>query len=185
MLVINDEQFAKRAEILWEKGTNRAAFFRGEVDKYGWVDIGSSFLPSEIIAAFLYAQLEHLEQIQQKRRDIWNYYNDKLGQWASENDIDLPFIPDFATNNGHLFYMVCKNLEQRTQIVEKLKTNGILSVFHYLSLHQSQFYRNKHTGSDLPQSNRYSDCLLRLPLFFELSTSDITRVCDVLKSALI
>ncbi len=185
MLVINDEQFAKRAEILWEKGTNRAAFFRGEVDKYGRVDIGSSFLPSEIIAAFLYAQLEHLEQIQQKRRDIWNYYNDKLGQWASENDIDLPFIPDFATNNGHLFYMVCKNLEQRTQIVEKLKTNGILSVFHYLSLHQSQFYRNKHTGSDLPQSNRYSDCLLRLPLFFELSTSDITRVCDVLKSALI
>ncbi len=185
MLVINDEQFAKRAEILWEKGTNRAAFFRGEVDKYGWVDIGSSFLPSEIIAAFLYAQLEHLEQIQQKRRDIWNYYNDKLGQWASENDIDLPFIPDFATNDVHLFYMVCKNLDQRTQIVEKLKTNGILSVFHYLSLHQSQFYRNKHTGSDLPQSNRYSDCLLRLPLFFELSTSDITRVCDVLKSALI
>jgi len=182
MLVINDEQFAKRAEIIWEKGTNRAAFFRGEVDKYGWVDIGSSFLPSEIIAAFLYAQLEHLNQIQQKRIDIWNYYNEKLGHWASENGIGLPFIPDFATNNGHLFYMVCKNLEQRNQIVEKLKANGILSVFHYLSLHHSPFYRNKHDGPDLPQTNRYADCLLRLPLFFELSHNDVDRICDVLVS---
>src|SRR3970282_2029661 len=111
---INDAQFAERAEIIWEKGTNRSAFFRGEVDKYGWVDVGSSFLPSEIIAAFLWAQLENLEDIQQVRKSHWVQYNAKLQTWAAENEILLPVLPSYATNNGHMFYLIFKNLEQRT-----------------------------------------------------------------------
>ena len=123
LLAINDEQFINRAEIIWEKGTNRSSFFRGEVDKYGWVDIGSSFLPSEIIAAFLWAQLENLEKIQSKRKEIWNDYYSKLNDWANENEISLPELPSYATNNAHMFYLVCKNLEQRTSLIQHLKEN--------------------------------------------------------------
>ena len=135
MLAINDEQFCDRAEVIWEKGTNRSAFFHGEVDKYGWVDIGSSFLPSEIIAAFLWAQLENLEKIQEKRKEIWNNYNSKLRDWATSNNVKLPTIPDYATNNGHLFYLTCESIEQRTVIIQKLRDANILAVFHYISLH--------------------------------------------------
>jgi dTDP-4-amino-4,6-dideoxygalactose transaminase len=171
MLAINDMQFAQRAEIIWEKGTNRSAFFRGETDKYVWVDLGSSFLPSEIVAAFLWAQLENLEKIQQIRIAHWNNYQQKLKGWATQNSISLPAIPEFATNNGHMFYLVCDSLEQRTALIDKLKMNGILSIFHYLSLHASPFYKEKHDGRELPETERYSDCLLRLPMYFELDTN--------------
>jgi dTDP-4-amino-4,6-dideoxygalactose transaminase len=175
MLAINDEQFCDRAEIIWEKGTNRSAFFRGSVDKYGWVDIGSSFLPSEIIAAFLWAQLENLEKIQDKRKQIWNAYNTQLADWAKANKITLPTIPDYATNNAHMFFLTCISLEQRTQLIQKLKDNSILAVFHYLSLHTSPFYSDKHDGRVLTETDRFTDCLIRLPLFYELDVEVVIK----------
>lgn len=176
MLVINDNQFADRAEIIWEKGTNRSAFFRGEVDKYGWVDVGSSFLPSEIIAAFLWAQLENLDDIQNVRKKHWNAYYHELENWAIDNEIRLPVIPSYSTNNGHMFYLVCKNVDQRTAIINKLKSNGILAVFHYISLHSSPYFRDKNVVAELPQSDRYSDCVLRLPMFYDLDSKEIAQV---------
>jgi len=173
MLVVNDPQFATRAEIIWEKGTNRAAFFRGEVDKYGWVDVGSSFLPSELIAAFLWAQLENIRDIQFRRLEIWNAYRQGLADWASNNGVKMPFIPDFATNNAHMFYLVCKNLDQRTNLIQHLKENQILAVFHYLSLHSSPFYKDKHNGRELRESDMYSDFLVRLPMFYELDYNKV------------
>ncbi|GIV38988.1 MAG: dTDP-4-amino-4,6-dideoxy-D-glucose transaminase [Thermonema sp.] len=169
MLVINAPSMEARAEILWEKGTNRSAFFRGEVDKYNWVDVGSSFLPSEIIAAFLYAQLEHLEAIQQRRLNLWNYYYQGLKPLAEAGFIDLPTIPAYATNNAHMFYIVCRSLEERSRLIDYLKRHGILAVFHYQPLHDSPFYREKHDGRPLPNCRRFADCLLRLPLFYELT----------------
>lgn len=173
LLAINDEQFINRAEIIWEKGTNRSSFFRGEVDKYGWVDIGSSFLPSEIIAAFLWAQLENLEEIQKVRKAHWENYNSRLSDWAKRNEIELPEIPDYATNNAHMFYLVCKSLEQRTQIIEKLKENGIMAVFHYLSLHRSPYFLQSNEDKLMPETEKYTDCLVRLPLFFELDSESV------------
>jgi dTDP-4-amino-4,6-dideoxygalactose transaminase len=170
MLAINDEKFAKRAEIIREKGTNRSAFFRGEVDKYGWVDIGSSFLPSDIIAAFLYAQLENLADIQQKRKQIWNDYQQGLAPLAAKGKLRLPYLPPFATNNAHMYYVVCRNAADREGLIKHLKDNAINAVFHYLSLHQSVYYAPKHDGRALPNSDLYSDCLVRLPFFYELET---------------
>lgn len=170
MLAVNDEQFITRAEIIWEKGTNRSAFFRGEVDKYGWVDVGSSFLPSEIVAAFLWAQLENLETIQQKRKDAWENYNKRLQEWATENNVALATIPDYATNNGHMYYIVCNDLDERSALIAKLKSQQIMAVFHYLSLHDSPFYKARHDGRTLPESDRFSDCLVRLPMYYDLDT---------------
>lgn len=181
MLAINDERFLNRAEIIWEKGTNRAEFFRGEVNKYGWVDIGSSFLPSEIIAAYLYAQIENLDVIQAKRKRIWQTYFDGLEKWILK-DVRLPFLPQYATNNGHMFYLICKNIAQRTSLIEHLKMNGIHAVFHYLSLHKSPYYRNDYVGLELLNSDRYTDCLVRLPLFYELSEEDCTRIIIAVKA---
>ncbi len=180
MLAINDEQFNHRAEIIWEKGTNRSSFFRGEVDKYGWVDVGSSFLPSEITAAFLWAQLEQLDNIQSKRKLIWDRYCNGLSEWAVKNGVGLPVIHDYATNNGHMFYVVCPSLEQRNELLGKLKKNDIHAVFHYQSLHKSQFYKDKHDGRDLPNSDRFTDCLLRLPMYYDLSESDVDRIVEVI-----
>jgi len=176
MLIINDERFLRRAEIIWEKGTNRAEFFRGEVDKYGWVDIGSSFLPSEIIAAFLYAQLENLDNIQAKRRQIWDYYYKNLKFLEEKGYLQLPDLPDYATNNAHMFYIVCNNLNVRTDLIKTLKENEILSVFHYLSLHKSPFYGDKHDGRELKNSDMYSDCLLRLPFYYELTEEELEKI---------
>jgi dTDP-4-amino-4,6-dideoxygalactose transaminase len=173
MLAINDEQFIERAEIIWEKGTNRSAFFRGEVDKYGWVDIGSSFLPSEIIAAFLWAQLENLQDIQQKRKSHWEKYKLQLENWSKTNEIQLPIIPEYATNNGHMFFIKCKNVEQRTQIINKLKAENTHPVFHYISLHSSPYYIEKHDGRNLPNTDNFTDTLLRLPLFYELDVQTV------------
>ncbi len=184
MLAINDERFSHRAEIIWEKGTNRSAFFRGEVDKYGWVDIGSSFLPSEIIAAFLWAQIEQLEDIQAKRISIWNDYRERLEQWAVKIGVELPHIPAYATNNAHIFYIICKSLEQRGSIIEALKKKNVLSVFHYISLHSSPFYTGKGTVAACPNSDKYSDCLLRLPMFYELSQQDIELITNTIINSL-
>ena len=165
MLAINDEQFINRAEIIWEKGTNRSAFFRGEVDKYGWVDIGSSFLPSEIIAAFLWAQLENLEAIQKVRKQHWNAYYNQLLNWTKTNEIELPQVPNYATNNGHMFFLKCKSMEQRTALINKLKAKDTHPVFHYISLHSSPYYIDKHDGRSLPNTDTFTDTLVRLPLF--------------------
>lgn len=173
LLAINDEQFSNRAEIIWEKGTNRSSFFRGEVDKYGWVDIGSSFLPSEIIAAFLWAQLENLQLIQTRRKQLWNQYYNSLQDWAVENNVELPLLPEYATNNAHMFYMVCESLEQRTKLIAKLKAKNIMAVFHYISLHSSPFYVDKHDGRPLANVDHFSDKLIRLPLFYELEANQV------------
>ncbi len=176
MLVINDERFAKRAEIIWEKGTNRSEFFRGEVNKYGWVDIGSSFLPSEIISAYLYAQLENLDDIQQRRIALWTYYYQSLKPLADAGAFRLPVLPKYASNNGHLFYLVCSNETDRSRLIDALKAEGILAVFHYQSLHKSNYYQARHDGRALPFSDTYTDCLVRLPLFYELTFAEIDRI---------
>ena len=180
-LVINDARFVRRAEIIWEKGTNRAEFFRGEVNKYGWVDSGSSFLPSEIIAAFLYAQLEHLDEIQTKRESLWQAYATGLASLEQQGCIALPDIPSYASNNAHMFYLVCKSLVERTALIDHLKKHGILSVFHYLSLHKSPFYASRHDGRELPHADHFSDCLLRLPMYYELSRSQVEEVCSQIR----
>ncbi|MBB1140536.1 dTDP-4-amino-4,6-dideoxygalactose transaminase [Myroides sp. WP-1] len=180
LLAINDERFSRRAEIIWEKGTNRSEFFRGEVDKYGWVDMGSSFLPSEMIAAFLWAQLENIDRIQERRIAIWNQYETQLKDWALKNDVMLPFIPENSTNNAHMFYLVCKDVEQRTNLIQRLKDNKVSAVFHYLSLHKSAFYQDKHDGRQLKQTDRYSECLVRLPLYFELSNEQVKMITEVI-----
>ena len=176
MLVVNDPQFAQRAEIIWEKGTNRSAFFRGEVDKYGWVDVGSSFLPSEIVAAFLWAQLEHLEEIQNKRKSIWNQYWEGLKPLQEKGILKLPLVPEYATNNAHMFYVVTKNLEHRTNLIDALKKENIHAVFHYLSLHKSPFYQTKHDDRTLTKSDFYSDTLLRLPMYYELEKEQVAKI---------
>ena len=178
MLGINDERFIRRAEIIWEKGTNRAEFFRGEVNKYGWCDVGSSFLPSEVVAAFLWAQLEALDDIQAKRKALWNKYYELLQPLAEQGRFRLPDVPDYATNNAHMFYLVCKSLTERTELIRKLKENDILAVFHYLSLHSSDYYKDKHDGRALPECDRYADCLVRLPMYYDLSEVEVGRICE-------
>lgn len=180
LLVVNDERFIRRAEILWEKGTNRAEFFRGAVNKYGWVDMGSSFLPAEINAAFLWAQLENLDEIQNKRKALWETYDKLLTPLANKQFFKLPDIPDYATNNAHMFYLVCRNLEERTALIKYLKEHDIQAVFHYLSLHSSEFYKSKHDGRDLPECDRYMDTLVRLPLFYDLEIEEVERVCQTI-----
>ena len=184
MLVIKDERFAKRAEIIWEKGTNRTAFWRGEVDKYGWVDVGSSFLPSEVTAAFLWAQLEALENIQQKRLEIWQQYYHTLARVEACGIALRPVLPSWATNNAHIFYLICRDTAMRAQWIEKLKAKGINAVFHYISLHDSPFYRDKHGDRPLPHSDTFTDTLLRLPLFYGLEEEDVAKICGVLEEVI-
>ena len=176
MLTINDDKYIKRAEIIREKGTNRSAFFRGEIDKYGWVDIGSSFLPSDIIAAFLYAQLENLDDIQTKRKSIWNQYQEELSSLEKAGNVTLPNIPAYAANNAHLFYLVTKTPDERAELIAHLKANNVYAVFHYLSLHKSPYYKDKHDGRELPNSDKFSDCLIRLPFYYELQKEEISRI---------
>lgn len=180
MLTINDDRFIQRAEIIWEKGTNRAEFFRGEVNKYGWVDIGSSFLPAETVAAFLWAQIENMEMIQQQRVALWNKYYEGLKQLADNGFITLPNIPEYATNNAHMFYIVCKTLEERSSLITYLKERDILSVFHYLSLHKSEYYVAKHDDRELTNSDMFTDRLLRLPMYYELELKDIEMITNAI-----
>lgn len=181
LLGINDEQYIDRAEIIWEKGTNRSQFFRGEVNKYGWVDTGSSFLPSDVIAAFLYAQLENIDYIQKKRCDIWEHYYAELKENEQKGNFKLPSIPAYATNNAHMFYILCNSIEERTALIDHLKSKGVLAVFHYLSLHKSEYYKDKHDGRELPMSDYYEDCLLRLPMYYELSIEEQDYIIEGIK----
>ena len=183
MLVINDPRFVRRAEIIWEKGTNRAEFFRGEVNKYGWVDTGSSFLPSEIVAAFLWAQLERLDDIQSRRRSLWEAYYAWLKPYAARGLFSLPSIPPYATNNAHMFYLVFDSINKRTNFISRMKSVDVQCVFHYLSLHSSKFYEKLHDGRVLPNCDMFADCLVRLPMFYELDMEELKRCAEpVLKS---
>ena len=181
MLVINDDRFTRRAQIIWEKGTNRIEFFNGAVDKYSWVDTGSSFLPSEIISATLWAQLEHIEDIIQRRVSLWKKYKNELINWVNSNEIQMMSVPENSSNNGHMFYIICRNKEHRNDIIAQLKSLGIMTVFHYQSLHQSPFYKSKHDGRELPNSDRFSECLLRMPLFYELDFNSIIKLIQIEK----
>lgn len=177
LLAINNSNFSHRAEIIWEKGTNRSAFWRGEVDKYNWIDIGSSYLPSEITAAFLYAQIEELENIQNKRKAIWNQYQEGLRK-LKERRFDLPFIPSYATNNAHMFYLVCRTSQERTQLIEHLKQNNINAVSHYICLHDSPYYKNKHDGRKMINAKNYEHRLIRLPLWANLTVEKVNYIVD-------
>lgn len=178
LLAVNNQDFKERSEIIWEKGTNRAAFFRGQVDKYTWVDIGSSYLPSEMIAAFLLAQLEHVDDIQNKRVAIWEKYYEGLKDLQNQGKIKLPVIPNYATNNGHMFYILCKDLTERTNLINFLNEKSIKAVFHYLSLHASPYFNDKHDGRNLPNSDMFSNQLVRLPFYYELTDQEIQHVID-------
>ena len=197
MLVLNDENYFDRAEIIWEKGTNRSAFFRGEVDQYNWIDIGSSFLPSEITAAFLFAQLENIDRLQVQRKQQWNMYHILLTPLEKKGKIRLPFIPPFATNNAHIYYLVCTDLLERTRLIAHMRKNDIYVASHYLPLHKSPYQSGqqnlsfldglktayaKEPPNSFPNADRYSDCLLRLPMFYELSENDIIRVAESILS---
>ena len=196
MLTINDERFIRRAEIIWEKGTNRAEFFRGEVNKYGWVDTGSSFLPSEINAAYLWAQCENLDAIQAERKRLWQRYWDFLSEnfqsRISAGEISLPKIPAHATNNAHMFYLLFADLKSRTDFIAKMRERDILTPFHYLPLHSSEFYHRyvqslvPHPSSlirSLPNCDRYADTLVRLPLYYGLAP-DQDRVLAAVKEVI-
>ena len=177
LLSVNEEKFIERSEIIWEKGTNRSAFWRGEVDKYGWVDIGSSFLPSELTAAFLWAQLESMNEIQNNRINIWNRYYEGLQELRAFG-VNLPYIPSYATNNGHMFYFVCNTGTERNQLLQYLKSNEIGAVFHYLSLHKSPYFEGLYSGNELINSDKYTERLIRLPFYNNLDTYDQTKVID-------
>ena len=177
MLIINNPIFLERSEILWEKGTNRSQFLRGEVDKYTWVDLGSSFLPSELNAALLYAQLEQIDTIQRKRIDIWNRYYTNLEDLKNTGKIKLSIIPNFATNNAHLFYLLCKNKKEQTNLINYLKNSGIQTAFHYVPLHSSLFFKPKFIGEELHNCNKFANTLVRLPLFADLTLKEVDLIC--------
>lgn len=180
LLTINDEKYIKRAEIIREKGTNRSSFFRGEVDKYGWVDIGSSFLPSDITAAYLLAQLENITLIQAKRKFIWEKYYTNLKPILSDSRISLPVIWTNATNNAHMFYLICENLKQRTSLINYLKKHGVQATFHYQALHKSEYFKSHYVGEKLPFSEIFTDTLVRLPMHYSLSNENIDYICNLI-----
>ncbi len=181
MIAVNRDEMIKRAEIIREKGTNRAAFFRAEVEEYNWVDIGSSFLPSEINAAYLWGQLEHLDEIQEKRLLLWNTYFKRLKHLEERGLIEIPVIPGYAANNAHIFYFITRSQDERTELAEFLRQNDVIAVFHYLSLHRSPFYAKKHGKRKLPNADKYTDTLLRLPLFFEMNLEMVERVVTLIE----
>jgi dTDP-4-amino-4,6-dideoxygalactose transaminase len=181
LLCINDQSFAPRAELISNKGTNRGAFFRGETTKYEWVSEGSSFIPSELTAAYLFAQLEEKDKIQNDRMRSWNQYHYELEALEKKELVTRPFIPAYAMSNGHIYYLVCKSADERGKLVQALKKENILAVFHYQSLHKSPFYRDKHDGRELPNADRLSECLLRLPLFYGITAGQVSRICKVIQ----
>jgi dTDP-4-amino-4,6-dideoxygalactose transaminase len=180
-LLINDTLYGERAEILREKGTNRGRFFRGQVDKYTWVDVGSSYLPSDALAAFLFAQLENRDLIQSRRRNVWEYYYKNLAAWAEQNDVRLPCVPEHCEQPYHMFYMLLPSLEHRQALIAHLKERGILSVFHYLPLHLSDMGRELGgKEGDCPVTESVSDRLVRLPFYIELTEADQEYVVSTL-----
>ncbi|MEI7947878.1 MAG: dTDP-4-amino-4,6-dideoxygalactose transaminase [bacterium] len=181
MLSINDPKLVRRAEIIWEKGTNRADYFRGEVKKYEWVDVGSSFLPSGITAAFLWAQLQDLRRIQNKRVRLWNFYFAGLKPLADRGFFDVPQLPTYATNNAHMFYVVCRSAGERDDLQAHLASNGVQTATHYQSLHDSAYYRDKYRGAGLVNCKRFVECLLRLPLFYDLELGQVRTIISAIK----
>lgn len=178
MLVVNDETFISRAEKIWEKGTNRAEYFRNQVNKYEWVDTGSSFLPSDILAAMLFAQLKNIETIQQRRVEIWNRYNAGLSFLKERFEVEIPLIYDYASNNGHIFWIVLKDSTERDKLITYLDKNEIRSVFHYQALHASSYYLSLGNQTVfLPNAERFSSNLLRLPLYFSLKDDEVDYIC--------
>jgi dTDP-4-amino-4,6-dideoxygalactose transaminase len=180
MLAINDESLFRRSEIIWEKGTNRAEFFRGEVNKYGWIDIGSSFLPSEINAAFLFAQFENIQTIQTRRLELWNSYYEKLLPLHNQKKIRLPYIPVYSTNNAHIFYIIVETERTRNELLSYLNDNGVFAIFHYLPLHKSPYFASKYQGKELNESDYYGSHLIRLPLYYELTLEEVSKVADLI-----
>jgi len=178
-LLVNDPELIERAEIIWEKGTDRRRFFRGQVDKYSWVDIGSSYLPGDIIAAFLYAQLEMAETIISARRTLLKAYMEGLGDLEKMGRIRLPFIDPASVTNGHIMYMITDSLDERSRLMEFLRQRLIMTVFHYVPLHASPMGR-KHcrTSGEISVTERMSDRLVRLPMYYEMETGDVERVVD-------
>lgn len=181
-LLINNEEFIERAEIIREKGTNRSKFFRGQVDKYTWIDLGSSYLPSEMNAAYLYAQLEEADKINNKRLELWNAYYDELKTLKDKGLIELPFIPKECKHNAHMFYIKTKNLDERTKLIDYLKINCILSVFHYIPLHSSPagLKFSRFDGKD-KYTTKESERLLRLPMYYDLDVDSVRSICEKIK----
>jgi dTDP-4-amino-4,6-dideoxygalactose transaminase len=181
-LLINHPRLVERAEIIREKGTNRSRFFRGQVDKYTWVDIGSSYLPSDILAAFLYAQLEYRQKIQAHRRKVWEYYDSGLKDWAYRHEVQLPYVPEVCEQSYHMFYMLLPTLELRQGLVEHLRQRDITSVFHYLPLHLSQMGRRfGGQAGDCPVTERVSDQLIRLPFHNALTEEELQQVVEAVQ----
>jgi dTDP-4-amino-4,6-dideoxygalactose transaminase len=177
-IVVNNSNLVSRADRIKNKGTNRSAFMRNEVKKYEWVDLGFSSTPSAISVAFLYPQLVDIDKVQEKRKKIWNRYLENLSIASLADKVQLPIIPDYASNNAHIFYLVCKSENERNLLINHLKKNSIQTVFHYQSLHNSPYYLEKYNGPDLLQADRYSKCLLRLPLFFDLSLKEVDYISE-------
>ncbi len=182
-LIVRDEAFAGRAEIIREKGTNRSAFLRGEVDKYSWVDIGSSYLPSELNAAFLQAQLESAERVTERRKKLWSRYHEELKE-VEKVGVERPTVPEGADHNGHIYYLTCRDGEQRNELIRRLAEAGIQATFHYQALHDSPYYRKHHNGGQLPNAERFTDTLVRLPLYYDLLEDEVGRVCETVKEIL-
>ena len=181
LLVLNDPQDYKRAEIVREKGTNRSAFFRGEVDKYTWVDIGSSFLLSDLLAAFLYAQLEDLASIQARRRRVWDRYQESLIPLMHKHGLQVPVIPDYATNNAHMFYLLCRSAEEHAKLLAYMRDRKIGALSHYLPLHLSHYYSSQRDGRDLVNAVRFAESLIRLPLYVSLEENEISEVIEAVE----
>ncbi len=178
-LVVNNPRFAERAEIIREKGTNRSRFFRGLVDRYTWVDVGSSYLPSELVAAFLYAQLQHIDEINGLRMDIWKRYETALGGLAEEGLVSLPVVPSTCVHNAHLFYLLTRTHAERSGLLAALRGNGIGAVFHYVPLHSSDAgKRFGRTGSSMEVTDDLSNRLVRLPIYPDLTAAEFGLVCE-------
>ena len=182
LLCVNDPSLTEKADIAWEKGTNRKEFQRGNVEKYEWVGLGSSFAPSELTAAFLLAQLESAERINAKRRRLWKEYRDRLEILETHGKAGLPAVPDFASANGHLFFLLCQSAGERKKLIAYLYENGIQAVFHYQALHNSRFFSPQYKGDKLAHAERYSDCLVRLPLFYAMKMAELEKVTEAVLS---
>ncbi len=181
-IVINNEKFADRAEIIREKGTNRSQFFRGETDKYTWVDIGSSYLPSDIIAAFLYAQLENMETINQRRKKLYDFYSRELIPLVNDGKLRLPYISNECQSNYHLFYIILESEKVRNDLIDHLKSKDILAVFHYIPLHLSPVGRSMgYTDGQLPVTESLSGRLLRLPFYYDLKHGEQEKIVKTIK----
>lgn len=175
LLVVKDKEFFRRAEYIWEKGTNKIAFLRGEVPYYEWVDVGSSFLPSDIISAFLWAQLEHIDEIQSRRKKIWWKYMELLSPLQEKGYIGLPDVPSWATPNGHIFYIT---FSERDKLIDFLRKNGIIAIFHYIPLHKSRYFSDFYDRRPLPNAEKFSSSIIRLPIFYEMEDRQIEYVVE-------